>query len=285
MEKNVFGDENEIERLYVQNMLLSSYEAPMFQSLFEGKKGLKVLDIGCNDGNKTVQTFRHNAVERVVGLEYNEAEVKKARSVYGSERYSFHCCDVESDGFEDELKTIMAENGIKSFDIIYMSFVLMHLSSPEGLLRTVMPFLSDDGSLVITEADDSSSELTPDSEGLLKDFLAILKKDIYSGNRQLGGVLCNMLTECGWSDIRVWCDGIGTDRGGAEQRSFMFRTFFSYLPEDVKLLCEQYPNSEEYRQWSEWLDSNYSRLRKLIESHDSQLTMGMKILTCGKGKK
>ena len=42
----------------------------------------------------------------------------------------------------------------------------------------------EDGKILIIEADDSNSKLNGDGGGLLGDFLSILKKDKYAGNRE-----------------------------------------------------------------------------------------------------
>ena len=46
-----------------------------------------MLDIGCNDGMKTVERFSSEAVSRVLGLEYNEKLATKAQQSYGNEKY------------------------------------------------------------------------------------------------------------------------------------------------------------------------------------------------------
>ena len=53
----VFQEKTEMERLRVQNNLLACYETPVFNQIFSGRQNLAVLDIGCNDGMKTVERF------------------------------------------------------------------------------------------------------------------------------------------------------------------------------------------------------------------------------------
>ena len=48
---NIFDDHKEIDRLAVQNRLLKEYELPVYQRLMEGRRGLRVLDVGCNNGS------------------------------------------------------------------------------------------------------------------------------------------------------------------------------------------------------------------------------------------
>lgn len=281
----IFQDDKEKSRLGVQKRLLSCYEAPAFAHVFSAKKGLAVLDIGCNDGTKTVERFSADAVEKVIGLEFNEALAKSAQLRYGDDRFSFYSCDVECPDWPEKMKKLMEDKGIDGFDVIYLSFVLMHLRAPERLLGMLQQFLKPDGHLMIVEADDGASVLTPDEERLLPDFLSILSKDRYSGNREIGGRLEEMLAACGFGQVVVWCDRISAGKGEDEKKKDIFDTFFSYLPEDVALLRGEVPENEDYRIWADWLKHHYCVLKRLIMQEDSTISMGMKIVSCMKGIK
>lgn len=281
----VFQEKNEIKRLRVQNSLLSAYEDPIFAQIFSEGRNLSVLDIGCNDGKKTVERFSSESVSQVVGLEYNEKLAKKAQKTYGNEQFSFYPVDVEAKCFSERLRTIMTEKQIDGFDVIYLSFVLMHLNDVKRLLLNLQPFLKENGKLFVIEANDSASTLNNDENGLLGEFLKILKKDKYSGNRAVGATICEVLSDCGYRDICVWYDAVSATEGEKENKKAIFTTFFSYLSEDILLLLDAEPDNEEYRSWSAWLDLNYKTLKRLILQEESVISMGMKILTCTKGKK
>ena len=280
----VFQEKNEIERLRVQNELLACYEAPVFAQIFSEGQDLAVLDIGCNDGAKTLERFTSDSVSRVIGLEYNEELAAKAQKTYGDGRFSFYCLDVEAEYFSERLRDIMYEKQIDGFDVIYLSFVLMHLSDVKGLLIALHPFLKTDGKLFVIEANDAASTVTGDKNGLLGEFLEMLKKDRYSGNREVGATVCETLSACGYESINVWHDAVSAGEGEKDKKKAIFTTFFTYLREDVLLLLESEPDNEEYRSWSAWLDGNYEPLKHLILKEKSVISMGMKILTCTKGK-
>ena len=200
----VFQEKNEIKRLRVQNELLACYEAPVFAQIFSEGQNLAVLDIGCNDGTKTIERFTSDQVSCVIGLEYNEVLAAKAQKVYGNERFSFYPLDVEAEDFAERLRIIMNDKKIDGFDVIYLSFVLMHLFDVKGLLIALRPFLKTDGKLFVIEANDVASTLTGDKNGLLGEFLEMLKKDRYSGNREVGATVCETLSACGYESINVW---------------------------------------------------------------------------------
>ena len=62
--QTVFEKGWELDRLTVQNQLLRECELPVYQKLLEGKSGLRLLDVGCNDGSKTMDRFVLPQVER-----------------------------------------------------------------------------------------------------------------------------------------------------------------------------------------------------------------------------
>lgn len=280
-ENSVFQSKKEIERLLVQNELLSQVEVPLFDSLFSSGTSLSVLDIGCNDGRKTVSLFSRENIRSVIGVEYNSSLSDKAEREYGNGKFRFVSLDAQGEDFSSLLRRIMDGEGIKSFDCIYLSFVLMHLDNPRSLLSRLFDFLSPEGTLVIVEPDDGASFITPDSSNLLPAFLDILKGDIYSGNRSLGGEIESLLEEAGYCNINIVCDAVSAGKGEKEKKEMIYTTFFSYLEEDVDLLLKA-SDSPLYRAWKRWLEENLSSLKELVTSSDSTVSMGMKILTAGR---
>lgn len=280
----IFGEKKERKRLRVQNDLLSCYEASAFSQIFSEKSDIAVLDIGCNDGMKTVERFSSESVKTVIGLEYNSTLAAKAQKTFGNEKFSFYHCDVEADGFTEKLRAWMKERDLQGFDMIYLSFVLMHLSDVPKLLCTLRSFLKEDGKLLIIEANDGASTLNGDEGGLLGEFLAILQSDKYSGDRKVGNRICDFLHNSGYDSIHIWHDSISAGTGENEKKKAIFTTFFSYLPEDIALLLAADPENEEYKAWSAWIDRNYKTLKHLMMREESVISMGMQILTCTKGK-
>ncbi len=264
----------------MQNTLLAHYESPVLTQLFSERDGITVLDIGCNDGTKTVERFSSDAVSKVIGLEYNTALAVKAQSIYGNEKFAFYSLDVEADGFAKKLKALMNEKGIDGFDVIYLSFVLMHLSDTKKLLCVLRSFLKENGKLLILEANDKASTLNNDRNGLLHSFLEILRADKYSGNRNVGNNICELLRDSGYDNIDLWFDSISAGVGEEEKKEAIFTTFFSYLPDDITLLLDEDPENDEYKFWYTWLEQNYNELKTLVLSEESIISMGMKILTC-----
>lgn len=277
----VFSREKELRRLQTQRQLMQSCEGPALRKLFAGRSGLNVLDIGCNDGGKTVRWFADPAVARVLGLEYNDDLARQAHETHGGEVFSFYPCDVEAEDFRARLTELMRREGIDGFDVIYVSFVLSHLKEPETLLRRLRTVLNPGGVLLAVETDDSRSFLQPEGGELLEAFLELLRHDAYAGDRSIGSRLPQMLRDSGYAAPTLCCDAISAGPGEREKKEHIFEMFFSFLPEDVPILRAEAPDESSFTDMEHWLSENYEELKRRILAEQSYISMGMAVVTCG----
>ena len=277
--QNVFSGARELERLATQNRLMRECEAPIFRELFAGRRGLNVLDVGCNDGEKTVRWFSDPAVEKVLALELDEKLAARAQEAFGGETFRFCSCDVEAENFPAQLGALLRREGRDGVDVIYISFLLSHLKQPETLLRLLRPLLRPGGCLVAVETDDARAALTPDDRRF-REFLDMLAGDPYAGDRSVGGRLNGMLTRCGYADPVLLCGEIAAGPGEAEKKAMIFEMFFSYLPGDVALLRAGAPEDVQAAAWERWLGDHYAALRCAICAPESRVSMGMSVVTC-----
>ena len=167
----IYQDPREQARLAAQNRLMRAYEAPVLERLFLGRSGLRILDVGCNDGGKTLERFSRPETARVLGLEYHGDLVAQAEKRCADSRFLLRACDVEAEAFPEQLRHIMEESGIEAFDLIHLSFILMHLKDPERLLAALSDVLAPGGHLFLVEPDDTESFISEDPDGLFLEFL------------------------------------------------------------------------------------------------------------------
>lgn len=281
MENNyVFQEKKEINRLVVQNRLLKAYDEPIYQRIISGRSNLKLLDIGSNDGSKTTDRFSCENITQVIGLEYHNDLAVQAQKAYGNESFAFYQCDVEDSDFAEQLSLLMAQNDVEAFDIIHISFVLMHLKNPIKLLAVLRGFLSVGGQLIVVEADDTVSQVTPDPDCLFQGFLDILRLDPFSGNRDCGSKLTDLLWESGYQQIVLENTSIQAGKWEMQKKSDIFTTFFSYLPQDVQLLQEHQQHNVGYTEWAAWLDQHFAALQHLILAKDTDVSIGVRMMTC-----
>lgn len=268
-----------MDRLAVQYRLMCAIEKPILSEFFAGRSGLNVLDVGCNNGYKTTELFSTDAVAHVIGLEYDSTAAAQANERFGDGRFAFYECDAETPDFPELLRARMRENGVDGFDIIYLSYVLSHLSDPGRLLRCLRPLLRPGGHLLAAESDDSRCMLLP-GETLLREFLCMLAEDPFAGNRATGKRLPALLEEAGFGQARIRCDAIAAGPGETERKSQIFEMFFSYLPEDAAILRARRPEDDKYIRWEAWIDSHFRELERDILSESSCVSMGMMVVTC-----
>lgn len=278
----IFQDEIELHRLSVQNQLLSDYEKPIIRDMLQEKTKIRILDVGCNDGRKTVDRFSGENIYKVIGLEFHQELVEKAENEYSDKVYSFYQCDIEASDFEERLSDIASKNQIESFDIIYISFVLLHLNDPAKLLTILHRFLATNGKIMIIESFDRNSSLEPDDNNELMSFLDILSQDPCAGKRMMGENLPKILRDCGYQDVRIRLNEIVAENGEQEKKKAVFKTFLSYLPYDIALLLEQEPQNKRYLYWKEWMASHFEHLKEAVQADASKISMGIRIITCNR---
>jgi len=283
MEENaVFEQKKELERLNMQDELFRPYEQPVYERVLD-RPGLLVLDIGSNDGTKTAHRLSHKNVKTVIGLDHNrglvDAAGKKNGGGCGGTRFVFCACDVERMDFEAQLRACMEAENVLAFDVIHLSFILMHMKSPEKLLARLKHVLAPDGKLLIVDVDDDLSSLTPDRYGLFGEFRQMLARDPFAGDRTCGGRLGAILNRVGYSRIVRERDALRADRTEFRKKEQMFEVFCSYLAEDAAALRERDPANEEYVRWETWLGQNYERLHSAVTAEDTEFSIGIPVIT------
>ncbi len=276
-EPQIFSAHRELERLTTQNRLMHECETPILRELLAGKRDLKVLDVGSNNGEKTVRWFSDPAVVKVLGLEYNAPLALQAQENYGDGRFRFCPCDAEAEDFVPKVRALMAQEGIGGFDVVYLSFLLSHLNAPETLLLRLRPLMESGGVLVAVETDDSRAVLAPEDRRF-GEFLRILAKDPFAGDRSLGGRLPSLLSGCGFRGPKRLCDAISAGPGEEERKAMIFEMFFSYLPEDVSILLSEAPEEALFAGWDRWLKEHHAALRRSICAASSRISMGMSVV-------
>lgn len=280
MEQNVFLDEVELKRLMVQGRLLSEYEQPIYQKVIDGRKGLTLLDVGCNNGWKTKERFSDKNFKKIIGIDCLDLLVEQARKQFGNEVLSFYACDVATEDFAEKLQQIMQKENIPAFDIIHCSFMLMHTKEQEEILRRLKAFLAPGGKLIAIEPDDTTSYMNPDPDGIYREFLQVLSADPYAGKRNMGAELPGLFANSGYTDIELECSEIASSGNEITKKEHIFDTFCSYLQEDLILLRQGAEGGAYQMEW-EWVQKNFEKLRQLMTGEASTVSMGVKIYTCG----
>ncbi len=278
-EITVFQQKKEIERLGVQEDLFSPYEQPVYEKVFARPRKF-VLDIGANDGRKTVKRFSNTAIQKVIGLECNSKLVQIARNNCADSRFSFYHFDVEDRSFVPHIKKIMEEQHIPAFDVIHLSFVLMHLGDPAALLEKLKTLLIPEGVLMVMDMNDELSAITPDKEGRFSEFKQFLQLDPCAGDRICARKLPRLLEQVGYQNITLEREKLVASPEETQKKQDMFEVFCSYLQDDMKMLRDQDADNLDYIRCEDWLERNYEALRKDALSRDTAFSLGVGMIVC-----
>ncbi len=275
----VYEQKQEMERLSIQEELFLPYEQPVYQKIFARPRPF-VLDIGSNDGRKTVRRFANTHTQKVIGLECNSELIKTARTNCADSRFSFFHCDVEEEQFMACIQQIMADEGIPAFDVIHLSFVLMHLRDAASLLAQLRPLLAKDGVLMVIDVNDEQSKIVPDKENRFSAFKELLCLDPYAGDRRCGAKLPELLSKSGYQNITLERETLVISPAEFQKKQNMFAAFCSYLAEDIKLLRKENPANLDYIRCEDWLKHNYEVMRSDALSKETLFTIGVSVITC-----
>lgn len=278
----IFISDCETERLYEQSRLFKEYEQPVYDFLLAGRRKAYILDIGCNNGRKTADRFAKYRAQNVIGIEFHEMLVMEAEKRHSDEGFCFFQMDIEAEDFEDRINEIMERYGIEGFDIINMSFLLSHLKNPSALLKKLRKVLDKDGNMVIVEAEDSLIEMAPDAHGLTGLFLEALRADVFSGDREFGRKVPRLLKKAGYRGIAAHETRICASEGERSKKELIFKTFFSYLPEDFEILCGQDSGYNGFEEMGRSVTENFEKFRTAFVDEAVRVSCGIVIITCGK---
>lgn len=158
--------------------------------------GSKVLEAGCGVGAQTITLARNSPEAHITSIDISEVSVAEARKRIASEGFSnvsFQQDDIFNLSFEP-----------KSFDHIFVCFVLEHLVRPVEALYGLKDILKVGGTITVIEGDHGSSYFYPDSEAAHKAIQCQVElQKGAGGNANIGRELFPLLSSAGFDFVRV----------------------------------------------------------------------------------
>lgn len=156
------------ERVYGDDRLLSEYLAPgrvaFYTELAEiaaMHRPRSVVDVGCGPGNLLRAVVEKAAPERVVGIDYAAAGVRRAKELVPSGEFS--------------AQSLYDVRTTETFDLVLCTEVLEHLRDPETAVDLLVRLCASSGTVLITVPDGAQDEWEGHrnfwSQAQLEDFL------------------------------------------------------------------------------------------------------------------
>ena len=263
------------ERLSVQQKIMKPYNDKIFRRLLEGKKDIEVLDVGSNNGNTIMNSaVREFDVKHIIGLEYSDKMYQESLKHVDGTPYRPYQMDVEAEDFDDQLKLICKENNIEGFDLIFVSFLLLHLKKPGALIRRIKKFLKPDGYIFIRDVDDQQIVSYPDPNHIVKSFKDIDASLAHTGYRFMARELYTHLKQAEYQNIEIIGEDVSTIGRDYDERRELMDMNFSYIRENVVDMISSDKKSK-FDGCLKWVDEHYDDLEKLFEDSTYYFKVGL----------
>ena len=276
-----YDNRTERRRLNTQQKLMRGFDAPAYDKVKEKYEKLVVLDIGTNTGEFVMDRLGASEnLEKLIGIEFDEKAVRYSNDTYGQEgKIEFYRLDAEADTFGDDLQEIMDSHGIKAFNVINLSMIVLHLKTPYKLLKKLRAVLAKDGTIIVKDIDDGYNMAYPDENGDFAKAIEICGREELAGYRKSGRQIYTLLYRAGFKHVTQERLGLSTVGMDSDERSALFDTYFSFIGADLKQLLEKYPDDRRLKADAEWYDSVYDDLEERFQDDAFYFLLGFVLYT------
>jgi SAM-dependent methyltransferase len=158
--------------------------------------GCTVLEAGCGVGAQTITLAQNSPDADFTAIDISKsslAEARKKIEAAGYKNVRFQQGDIYKLPFKP-----------KSFDHIFVCFVLEHLERPVEALCRLKSVLKDGGTITVIEGDHGSTFFYPDNESARKAIRCQVElQNRAGGNADIGRELYPLLNTAGFGSVRV----------------------------------------------------------------------------------
>lgn len=168
------------------------------------KPGMKILDLGCGDGNVTFLLSNYIGTDGiVVGIDSNENAIdnaKKKSKELGLSNLYFCVGDITQDF---KIKH-------SNFDAIIVRRVLMYLSNPKSTIATAIKYLKPNGIFLAQENNISQTPIGLESMPHHIKIIDLIRKTLEKENVNfnMGFELITFLTNSGLKVEKIWAEAV-----------------------------------------------------------------------------
>ncbi|MGN0812647.1 MAG: toll/interleukin-1 receptor domain-containing protein [Candidatus Coproplasma sp.] len=272
-----FEDEQEKNRLRVEDNLLAKYEKPIIDRLLEGKENVVCLDVNVLSTRGSFARLDYPQISNVVALSYNEdvAKYGNARKLESEKgKIDFFRVQFEADNFDEQLENCLEQAGVDGIDFVYLSMAIMDFKKPFKVLQAIQNFLNDDAVMLVRDVDDGAVFAYPDKDGLFAKFQSFYIHNIYSGYRYTGRQVFSYVKKMEPKEIVLERYGINTSNMKRNDKKALFESWFSFIPNDFSRMLRENPNSKIAGEVVEFCKEHYDELNEQFFSRDVLFSAG-----------
>ena len=189
--------------------------------------GSRVLEVGCGVGSQTVTLAQRSPGARFTSIDVSAASLAEARrriDQAGVTNVVLQRADIFNLPFE-----------VRSFDHVFICFVLEHLSRPVEALTILKGMLAPGGTVTVIEGDHGSAYFHPESAAAQAaiDCLVELQRRA-AGNGLIGRQLYPLMVKAGFEDVRVSPRTVYVDSSRPDLVEGFTRRTFTAMIEGVR---------------------------------------------------
>lgn len=189
--------------------------------------GSKVMEAGCGVGAQTITLARNSPHAHFTSVDISLASITEAQNRIERDNITnveFQQGDIFNLSFEP-----------KSFDHLFVCFVLEHLTRPDEALSNLKQFLKPGGSITVIEGDHGSTYFYPDSGAAHKAIQCQVElQKRAGGNANIGRELYPLLAATGFQDIHVSPRMVYVDSSRPEMVEGFTKNTFTAMIEGVR---------------------------------------------------
>ena len=189
--------------------------------------GSRVLEVGCGVGAQTIVLARNSPEALITSIDISAKSLEQAKRT------------VESAGFgnvrfqQEDIFELSFE--ARSFDHLFVCFVLEHLRRPSEALAALRKLLRPGGTITVIEGDHGSAYFYPDSVFARKAIQCQIDLQGRSGgNANIGRELFPLLEEAGFSSVRVSPRMVYVDASRAKLVEGFIKNTFTAMIEGIR---------------------------------------------------
>lgn len=266
--------DSERVRLKTQSQILRNFDMPILNNILANKLEVSVLDIGCNEGDNSMDRLSGYCISEYIGLDRSKIAVDEAVKKFGDDMTHFYQADVTSPKFSVDLCSILQRHHLEQVDLIIISMVLLHLEDPQELLKVLYPFLKKGGTIFIRDIDDRDNHATPDTNNFFERGYEIVDRCATSGNRHVGRLIGGWLTDAGYNKVQCVRRGLSSEGMTDAEKIALYDTYFGFFMEDALVRVETTHGTEQALADLGWCTAYLPKIKELFLVPGFVFTLG-----------
>ena len=216
------------EALRLQDQAATLVELLHSDTAYPG--GQTVLEAGCGVGAQTVTLARNSPNALITSIDVSAASLAQAREsvrAAGLTNVTLRQADIFDLPFAP-----------RSFDHVFLCFVLEHLPRPVAALQALKRLLRPGGTMTVIEGDHGSAYYYPESEFAQKAIRCQIELQAQAGgNARIGRALYPLLRQAGFDAVRVSPRMVYVDSSKPELVEGFTRRTFTAMVEGVRAVA------------------------------------------------